>query len=92
MSILPNNEENVSSTPYQQLSECTSRLWKMRSFLYVLNSAVLYDQEKLLDTSYEMLYNDLLDRVLKDLLDILDAMEEVQRAINPDLQHLRSNR
>ncbi|MDY6782337.1 MAG: hypothetical protein SW833_07265 [Cyanobacteriota bacterium] len=92
MSILPNNPENASRTLHQQLSDCATRVLAMHSFACVLHSAVLHEQTKFLYIAHEIPYHDVLKYMQEELLGILDAVEEVQNALDPELRDLRSNR
>ncbi|MDY6781925.1 MAG: hypothetical protein SW833_05130 [Cyanobacteriota bacterium] len=67
---------------HEQLSDCTSRLWTIRSFLSVLHSALLYDQQELADINHEMLYDDVLKNVMEELLDIICTVDEVENALS----------
>ncbi|MDY6785424.1 MAG: hypothetical protein SW833_23220 [Cyanobacteriota bacterium] len=92
MSILPNNPENTSIPLHQKLSKCSTRLLAMHSFACVLHSAVSHEQTKFLYIAHEIPYDHVLKYMQEELLDILDAVEEVQNALDPELQNLRSNR
>ncbi|MDY6782226.1 MAG: hypothetical protein SW833_06685 [Cyanobacteriota bacterium] len=92
MSILPNNPENASQTLNQQLSECTTRLLAMHSFACVLRNSVLHVQTKFIHIAHEIPYDDVLKYMEEELLDILEVVGKVENALDPELQHRRSNR